>query len=110
MDTFVDSSWYFFRYLSAHDSTQAFDPALAKAWGPVDFYLGGSEHAVLHLLYARFFTKALRDMGLIDWDEPFSAYLSQGTVINNGHKMSKSLGNGVALGASSTSTASTRSG
>ena len=99
MDTFVDSSWYFFRYLSPHDSTQAFDPALAKAWGPVDFYLGGSEHAVLHLLYARFFTKALRDMGLIDWDEPFSAYLSQGTVINNGHKMSKSLGNGVALGA-----------
>ncbi|TQK71915.1 leucine--tRNA ligase [Nocardioides sp. SLBN-35] len=99
MDTFVDSSWYFFRYLSPHDSTQAFDPALAKAWGPVDFYLGGSEHAVLHLLYARFFTKAMRDMGLIDWDEPFSAYLSQGTVINNGHKMSKSLGNGVALGA-----------
>lgn len=99
MDTFVDSSWYFFRYLSPHDSTQAFDPALARAWGPVDFYLGGSEHAVLHLLYARFFTKAMRDMGLIDWDEPFSAYLSQGTVINNGHKMSKSLGNGVALGA-----------
>ena len=99
MDTFVDSSWYFFRYLSAHDSTQAFDPALAKAWGPVDFYLGGDEHAVLHLLYARFFTKALRDMGLIDWDEPFSAYLSQGKVINNGRKMSKSLGNGVNLGA-----------
>jgi leucyl-tRNA synthetase len=99
MDTFVDSSWYFFRYLSAHDSTQAFDPALAKAWGPIDFYLGGDEHAVLHLLYARFFTKALRDQGLIDWDEPFSAYLSQGKVINNGAKMSKSLGNGVALGA-----------
>ncbi|WP_408896060.1 leucine--tRNA ligase [Nocardioides sp. R1-1] len=99
MDTFVDSSWYFFRFLSPHDDEQAFDPALAKAWGPVDFYLGGSEHAVLHLLYSRFFTKALRDMGLIDWDEPFSAYLSQGTVINNGHKMSKSLGNGVALGA-----------
>ncbi len=99
MDTFVDSSWYFFRYLSPHDSTQAFDPALAKAWGPIDFYLGGDEHAVLHLLYARFFTKALRDQGLIDWDEPFSAYLSQGKVINNGHKMSKSLGNGVALGA-----------
>lgn len=98
MDTFVDSSWYFFRYLSAHDSTQAFDPALAKAWGPIDLYLGGAEHAVLHLLYARFFTKALRDMGLIDWDEPFSAYRSQGTVINNGHKMSKSLGNGVNLG------------
>ncbi|WP_183101416.1 leucine--tRNA ligase [Nocardioides pelophilus] len=98
MDTFVDSSWYFFRYLSPHDDTQAFDPALAEAWGPVDFYLGGDEHAVLHLLYARFFTKALRDMGLITWDEPFSAYLSQGKVINNGRKMSKSLGNGVNLG------------
>jgi leucyl-tRNA synthetase len=98
MDTFVDSSWYFFRYLSPNDATQAFDPALAKAWGPIDFYLGGAEHAVLHLLYARFFTKALRDMGYIDWDEPFSAYRSQGTVINNGHKMSKSLGNGVNLG------------
>ena len=98
MDTFVDSSWYFFRYLSPHDNTQAFDPALAKAWGPVDLYIGGDEHAVLHLLYARFFTKVLRDMGLIDWDEPFSAYLSQGKVINNGRKMSKSLGNGVSLG------------
>ncbi len=99
MDTFVDSSWYYFRYLSPNDDTQAFDPELAKAWGPIDFYLGGAEHAVLHLLYSRFFTKALRDMGLIDWDEPFSAYRSQGTVINNGHKMSKSLGNGVNLGA-----------
>ncbi|MBO9523353.1 MAG: leucine--tRNA ligase [Nocardioidaceae bacterium] len=98
MDTFVDSSWYFFRYLSPHDSTQAFDPALAKAWGPIDLYIGGDEHAVLHLLYARFFTKVLRDLGLIDWDEPFSAYLSQGKVINNGRKMSKSLGNGVSLG------------
>jgi leucyl-tRNA synthetase len=98
MDTFVDSSWYFFRYLSPNDDTQAFDPELAKAWGPIDFYLGGAEHAVLHLLYSRFFTKALRDMGYIDWDEPFSAYRSQGTVINNGHKMSKSLGNGVNLG------------
>ncbi len=98
MDPFVDSSWYFFRYLSAHDSTQAFDPALAEAWGPIDLYIGGDEHAVLHLLYARFFTKVLRDMGLIDWDEPFSAYLSQGKVINNGRKMSKSLGNGVSLG------------
>jgi leucyl-tRNA synthetase len=98
MDTFVDSSWYFFRYLSPNDDTQAFDPALAEAWGPVDFYLGGAEHAVLHLLYSRFFTKAFRDMGLITWDEPFSSYLSQGTVINDGAKMSKSLGNGVNLG------------
>lgn len=99
MDTFVDSSWYFFRYLSPHDDTQAFDPGLARAWGPIDLYIGGDEHAVLHLLYARFFTKVLRDMGLIDWDEPFAAYLSQGKVINNGRKMSKSLGNGVNLGA-----------
>ncbi|MBZ5735883.1 leucine--tRNA ligase [Nocardioides sp. TRM66260-LWL] len=99
MDTFVDSSWYFLRYLSPNDDTQAFDPALAKAWGPIDLYIGGDEHAVLHLLYARFFTKVLRDAGLIDWDEPFSAYLSQGKVINNGRKMSKSLGNGVNLGA-----------
>ena len=99
MDTFVDSSWYFFRYLSPNDATQAFDSDLARAWGPIDLYIGGDEHAVLHLLYARFFTKVLRDIGLIDWDEPFSAYLSQGKVINNGRKMSKSLGNGVNLGA-----------
>jgi leucyl-tRNA synthetase len=99
MDTFVDSSWYFLRYLSPHDNTQAFDSTLANAWGPVDLYIGGDEHAVLHLLYSRFFTKALRDMGLITWDEPFSAYLSQGKVINQGRKMSKSLGNGVNLGA-----------
>lgn len=98
MDTFVDSSWYFFRYLSPNDATQAFDTALANEWGPVDLYIGGDEHAVLHLLYARFFTKVLRDIGLIDWDEPFSAYLSQGKVINNGRKMSKSLGNGISLG------------
>jgi len=98
MDTFVDSSWYFFRYVSPNDDSQAFDPTLADEWGPIDLYVGGDEHAVLHLLYARFFTKALRDMGLVSWDEPFSAYLSQGKVINNGRKMSKSLGNGINLG------------
>jgi leucyl-tRNA synthetase len=98
MDTFVDSSWYFLRFVSPRDEDRAFDTGLANAWGPVDLYVGGDEHAVLHLLYARFFTKALRDMGLVDWDEPFSAYLSQGKVINEGRKMSKSLGNGVALG------------
>ncbi|MFC6153710.1 leucine--tRNA ligase [Nocardioides yefusunii] len=98
MDTFVDSSWYFFRYISPQDDTQAFDSELANAWGPVDLYVGGDEHAVLHLLYSRFFTKAMRDMGLVTWDEPFSAYLSQGKVLNQGRKMSKSLGNGVNLG------------
>ncbi|GEP37838.1 leucine--tRNA ligase [Nocardioides psychrotolerans] len=98
MDTFVDSSWYFFRYVSPHDDSQAFDPEKARAWGPIDLYVGGDEHAVLHLLYARFFTKALRDIGLVDWDEPFTSYLSQGKVINNGRKMSKSLGNGINLG------------
>ncbi len=98
MDTFVDSSWYFLRYVSPHDDTQAFDPELINMWGPADIYIGGDEHAVLHLLYARFFTKALRDMGLVSFGEPFSAYLSQGKVINSGRKMSKSLGNGVDLG------------
>jgi leucyl-tRNA synthetase len=98
MDTFVDSSWYFLRFLSPHDETQAFSSEQAAAWGPVDLYIGGDEHAVLHLLYARFFTKVLRDTGLLDWQEPFSAYLSQGKVINAGRKMSKSLGNGVDLG------------
>ncbi len=98
MDTFVDSSWYFLRFLSPGDDTQAFSSEQAAAWGPIDLYIGGDEHAVLHLLYARFFTKVLRDTGLLAWDEPFSAYLSQGKVINAGRKMSKSLGNGVDLG------------
>ncbi len=98
MDTFVDSSWYMFRFVSPNDDTRAFDSDLVNAWMPCDIYVGGDEHAVLHLLYARFFTKALRDLGLVDFGEPFSAYLSQGKVINNGRKMSKSLGNGVSLG------------
>jgi leucyl-tRNA synthetase len=98
MDTFVDSSWYFLRYCSPHDESQAFDTRLVNAWMPCDIYVGGVEHAVLHLLYARFFTKVLADMGLLDFREPFSAQLNQGFVINRGKKMSKSLGNGVNLG------------
>ncbi len=98
MDTFVDSSWYFLRYCSPQEDTQAFDTDLVNAWGPCDIYIGGVEHAVLHLLYARFFTMVLNDMGLVGFREPFSAQLNQGTVINQGRKMSKSLGNGVSLG------------
>src|SRR4029078_6918974 len=98
MDTFVDSSWYFLRYCSPHDHGQAFDPGLANLWGPCDIYIGGVEHAVLHLLYARFFTKVLADMGLLEFREPFSAQLNQGSVINQGARMSKSKGNGVRLG------------
>jgi leucyl-tRNA synthetase len=98
MDTFVDSSWYFLRYCSPHDHSQAFDTDLVNAWGPCDVYIGGVEHAVLHLLYARFFTMVLNDMGLVGFREPFSAQLNQGTVINQGAKMSKSKGNGVRLG------------
>ena len=98
MDTFVDSSWYFLRYCSPNDDTQAFDSDLVNAWGPCDIYIGGVEHAVLHLLYARFFTKVLHDMDLVGFGEPFAAQLNQGIVINEGNKMSKSLGNGVRLG------------
>ncbi|WP_121256379.1 leucine--tRNA ligase [Nocardioides ferulae] len=98
MDTFVDSSWYFLRYCSPGYTEGPFDPEKARAWMPADIYVGGVEHAVLHLLYARFFTKVLRDMGMLDVDEPFAAQLNQGFVINRGKKMSKSLGNGVSLG------------
>ena len=98
MDTFVDSSWYMFRYCSPGLETAPFDSAQVNAWMPCDVYVGGVEHAVLHLLYGRFFTKVLADMGLVDFREPWSSQLNQGVVINHGKKMSKSLGNGVDLG------------
>jgi len=93
MDTFVDSSWYFLRFLSPNSDTVAFDPAQAARWAPVDSYIGGVEHAILHLLYARFITKVLFDMGLIDFTEPFSNLINQGMVLLDGQKMSKSKGN-----------------
>jgi len=98
MDTFVDSSWYFFRYCSPQYEDGPFDPEKVRRWMPVDQYIGGKEHAILHLLYTRFFTKALYDLGLIDFTEPFRRLLNQGQVINQGKAMSKSLGNGVDLG------------
>ena len=98
MDTFVDSSWYYLRYLDPHYEDGPFDPAKAREWMPVAQYVGGVEHAILHLLYSRFFTKVLHDMGMVDFVEPFSALLNQGQVINGGKAMSKSLGNGVNLG------------
>ena len=93
MDTFVDSSWYFLRFLSPHDDTQAFDPKEVDKWAPVDQYVGGVEHAILHLLYARFITKVLFDLGYVSFTEPFSSLLNQGMVILDGAKMSKSKGN-----------------
>ena len=98
MDTFVDSSWYFFRYCSPHYTEGPFDPAEVAKWMPVAQYVGGVEHAILHLLYSRFFTKVLNDLGLVDFSEPFTALMNQGQVINQGKAMSKSLGNGVDLG------------
>jgi leucyl-tRNA synthetase len=99
MDTFVDSSWYFLRYCSPDFENGPFDPEAVRAWMPVTQYVGGVEHAILHLLYSRFFTKVLYDMGLVDFTEPFSALLNQGSVILNGGAMSKSKGNMVELGA-----------
>jgi leucyl-tRNA synthetase len=96
MDTFVDSSWYFYRYLSPRDAGQPFDAAKVRYWFPVDLYVGGTEHAILHLVYSRFWTKVMRDLGLVAFDEPVTRLFPQGMVHKDGEIMSKSKGNTVA--------------
>jgi leucyl-tRNA synthetase len=93
MDTFVDSSWYFYRYTDSKNDREPFDPAVVKYWFPIDQYIGGVEHAILHLIYSRFWTKVMRDLGLISNDEPVRRLFTQGMVIKDGAKMSKSKGN-----------------
>ncbi len=93
MDTFVDSSWYFYRYTDAKNAQAPFDPAVAQYWFPIDQYIGGVEHAILHLIYSRFWTKVMRDLGMIANDEPARRLFTQGMVIKDGAKMSKSKGN-----------------
>src|SRR3954462_2368056 len=93
MDTFVDSSWYFYRFADPRNDKLPFDPAAVKYWLPVDFYSGGVEHAILHLIYSRFFARVFRDLGLVDHSEPFTQLLTQGMVLKDGHVMSKSKGN-----------------
>ena len=93
MDTFVDSSWYFYRYTDAHNDHAPFDSKIAQYWFPIDQYIGGVEHAILHLIYSRFWTKFMRDLGLVTNDEPVERLFTQGMVIKDGAKMSKSLGN-----------------
>ena len=93
MDTFIDSSWYFFRYADPHNDRAPFDPALVRYWFPIDQYIGGIEHAILHLIYSRFFCKVMRDLGLVEIREPVRRLFSQGMVLKDGAKMSKSKGN-----------------
>jgi leucyl-tRNA synthetase len=93
MDTFVDSSWYFYRYTDAKNASAPYDPAKAQYWFPIDQYIGGVEHAILHLIYSRFWTKVMRDLGLIVNDEPARRLFTQGMVIKDGFKMSKNRGN-----------------
>ncbi len=96
MDTFVDSSWYFYRYCSPKTDDAPFDKAAVKYWFPIDLYVGGIEHAILHLVYSRFWTKVMKDLGLIDWPEPAARLFPQGMVHNHGEVMSKSKGNTIA--------------
>jgi len=96
MDTFVDSSWYFYRYLSPRKIDGPFDTAAVRHWFPIDLYVGGIEHAILHLVYSRFWTKVMRDLGLVTFDEPVARLFPQGMVHKNGEVMSKSKGNTVA--------------
>jgi leucyl-tRNA synthetase len=96
MDTFVDSSWYFYRYTDARNDNAPFDSSIANYWFPIEQYIGGVEHAILHLIYSRFWTKFMRDMGLVAHSEPAHRLFTQGMVIKDGAKMSKSLGNVVA--------------
>ena len=96
MDTFVDSSWYFYRYCSPKNETGPFDSAVVKYWFPIDLYVGGIEHAILHLVYSRFWTKVMKDLGLVDWVEPIRRLFPQGMVHKDGEVMSKSKGNTVA--------------
>ena len=93
MDTFVDSSWYFYRFADAHNDKMPFDPAKVGYWAPVDFYSGGVEHAILHLIYSRFFARVFHDLGMVDHTEPFTHLLTQGMVLKDGDVMSKSKGN-----------------
>ncbi len=93
MDTFVDSSWYYLRYTSARRDDVAFDREAVDYWLPVDQYIGGVEHAILHLMYSRFFTKVLYDLGLVGFEEPFKNLFTQGMIYYKGAKMSKSKGN-----------------
>jgi leucyl-tRNA synthetase len=93
MDTFVDSSWYFYRFCDPRNDALPFDPAKVKYWMPVDFYVGGVEHAILHLIYSRFFARVFHGLGMVDHDEPFTHLLTQGMVLKDGAVMSKSKGN-----------------
>src|SRR5262249_61357433 len=98
METFVDSSWYFYRYCDPKNDRGPFDSKKIAYWFPIDQYIGGVEHAILHLIYSRFFTKVMRDIGLVRDNEPVKKLFTQGMVIRNGAKMSKSLGRVVAAG------------